>query len=1138
MLTGAMADEEIDIYANLDDFRSERNIKELELENSDLKKRVEELEIENTLLKTENKKLSKREASLNRNISVLYATAVAELDFNKNELANLTRERDSILFRRGDYVRLSSSQTQNEDMSRSRSQQSKVAEAASITADKISTVIKISERPSQKLEEKRPSRSSARVRSRKTSGSNKSRASKNDSSEVRKKPAASATSVPKGERRRSTRMASKRKESESHSSPRPCETANKSNKSEQPVEKPQVLVAHRDAPIAESASKKVQQCSPPEKVENLGTRESDRTAEPSTETKSQVLVLNKSCDVDVSPNDSRKIQPSENVENLEKQETVERHSDTSLESHASSTKENSNESRILRAERIHKEVEGSSPISLAKEIKKLSPRVNSSYYDSDGDSQHGDLFKSFLESGKERMNLPDKKKKKKAAVPVLSPNENPVTPGKFLLDGRLSEMLSKPQPEVFSSTEKSLSPEFAGPPQTPGKHLPNQIFPQIEISPVTSATSDDSARKELNEAVNSIMPTPLKNIVPNLLSPLHATPVCTGPPQENVTPESPSATTTFALTKPQSPNHSFNSSITSANSTRLMIDMSRLSAASETPKAVTPASRFPFKRKRVLKIKCGSAGTTSTEENNDTSVDEPPKKMVCVPLQAALENHLSSIISPVKMPNSPEQKSNEVPKSKKLTPPRLKKKTAKPKERELVPSMSNMSPVISMATPKHQIEFAPASLPSTGRKSNDSGTSQDFHLHYTSGSEMSRSPSPFVSYQPSMTTSTPNAMKPHLEKLSVSLKCLTPSSKMKKLNFIMSEMFGDSPCKERDDQLDIDVSEEMRKDLGVYSPVMKQEKQTQLGVKAKPEQERPSSSSKKGRKSPERHLKVLNVDHRKSPETLRMASPERIRRRTPEDRRRPLERDRRRSPERERRRSVERESRRERERKWELEDRERRRSPNDSERRKYFEDRARSPEYRDRRRLPDDRDYRQRRRSRSPELAGYFSSSRRSPGPYYRKTSPNQRSISPYESRRHQEYASSHQPREENRRYIKDSRSPSPRAAGSSWKFSERRPEEKYRRRDFSPGRPCRTDNLETRSQMLPNPDGRNQKSQIQSGYREIRLEHNTSRDSLDSRGAVANSRLELHSEKRRAAGHSNRTDASIDHEDGEVCSD
>ncbi|CAB3373329.1 Hypothetical predicted protein [Cloeon dipterum] len=815
MLTGAMADEEIDIYENLDDFRSERNIKELELENSDLKKRVKELETENTLLKTENKKLSKREASLNRNISVLFATAVAELDFNKNELANLTRERDSILFRR------------------------------------------------------------------------------------------------------------------------------------------------------------------------------------------------------------------------------------------------------------------------------------------DGDSQQGDLLKSLLESEKERMNLPDKKKKKKAAVPVLSPKENPVTPGKFLLDGRLSEMLSKPQPEVLSGTEKSLSPEFAGPPETPGKHLLNQMFPQIEISPTTSVTSDDSARKELNEAVNSIMPTPLKNIVPNLLtiSPMHATPVNTGSPQQNVTPESPSATTTVGITKLQSPNHSFDSSITSANSTRLMIDMSRLSAASETPKAVAPASRFPFRRKRVLKIKCGSAGTTSTEENNDASVGEPPKKKVCVPLQAALENHLSSIISPVKMPNSPEPKSNEVPKSKKPTSPKLKKKTAKLKVREMVPSTSNMSPVISMVTPKHQIEFGPASLPSTGRKSNDSGTSQDFHLHYTSGSEISRSPSPFVSYQSSMATSTPNAMKPHIEKLSVSLKCLTPNSKKKKLNYIMSEMFGDSPCKERGDQLDIDVSEEMRKDLGVYSPVLKPEKQNQLGVEAKHEQERPSSDSKKGRKSPQRRLKVLNVDQRKSPETLRMASPERIRRRTPEDRRRPLERDRRRSPERERRRSVERESRREWERKWELEDRERRRSPNDSERRKYFEDRARSPEYRDRRRLPDDRDYRQRRRSRSPDPAGYFSSSRRSPGPYYRKTSPNQRSISPYESRRQQEYGSSHQPREENRRYIKDSRSPSPRAAGSSRKFSERRPEEKYRRRDFSPGRPCRTDNLETRSQILLNPDGRYQKSQIQRGYREIRLEHNTKKN-------------------------------------------
>jgi tetrahydromethanopterin S-methyltransferase subunit G len=65
---------------------------QLEGINRNLKSRVNELESSVESLSSENEKLSKRGRSLDRNISVLYATALADLEAKNRMIEDLKRE--------------------------------------------------------------------------------------------------------------------------------------------------------------------------------------------------------------------------------------------------------------------------------------------------------------------------------------------------------------------------------------------------------------------------------------------------------------------------------------------------------------------------------------------------------------------------------------------------------------------------------------------------------------------------------------------------------------------------------------------------------------------------------------------------------------------------------------------------------------------------------------------------------------------------------------------------------------------------------------------------------------------------------------------------------------------------------------
>jgi len=60
--------------------------------NKSLRKRVKELESSVQSLAKENVRLSLREKSLDRNVSALYATALAEIHEKSREIADLKRE--------------------------------------------------------------------------------------------------------------------------------------------------------------------------------------------------------------------------------------------------------------------------------------------------------------------------------------------------------------------------------------------------------------------------------------------------------------------------------------------------------------------------------------------------------------------------------------------------------------------------------------------------------------------------------------------------------------------------------------------------------------------------------------------------------------------------------------------------------------------------------------------------------------------------------------------------------------------------------------------------------------------------------------------------------------------------------------
>ncbi|XP_059473542.1 serine/arginine repetitive matrix protein 2-like [Neocloeon triangulifer] len=1032
-------DDDVDIYGGLPDFNFDKKLQDLELQNGNLRKRAKELECKVQSLESTNHKLSKQVKSLHRNISVLYATALAEIEHKNKMLADLQRERDSILFRR-----------------------------SAKTADHQPNPAYTDE-PVPKLEEA----VAAPVKSRKTKAPEKER-------EVEKK-----------------------------------------KDDEKETKRPS-----RTAPTAERRHSK--QKSIPGEVK--------LRKEENTETKKSNI-----------PNTTR----NQRDGNVPEETPAERHSDTSTESGSSSLKENLKESKIQRAERLHREKierEGDNPLAVANDIRRLSPRTkqvsNHDHGTSDTEGSNvSDLISSLLESEKERIKVKSIKKRKNKTVKVVCPKDNPDTPGKFLIEGDAETATPK---ELGNKTEdKSLSPEFCHPPETPGKYLNCQIPAQLENSPTKRA------QKELDSAVFSILPTPLKMMThhPLLLSPLQNTPVSTRPLQQTKTPEKEKVPEEPVIPAQQliSPNQSLNSSVTSSTSTQLMIDLSR---TGNTPK-VKPAN-YPFKRKRVLKIKCTSVGNSSTEDIKDA---EPPAKKVCAVKQP----------SPKSAPTVEESVT-----TRQLTmPKRLPIKSTAP------PVEVQKSPMKKMSTPQHQIQAPPASVPSTGRKSNDSGTSQDFHLHYTSESEISRSPSPFVPQnRPSaVATSTPHPTKSKLKLISNShILTLTPRSKKKqKKKIIMAEMFGSSPASERDYPMDMEVTDDMRKDLeGSTKGEDGQEKKRmteeewwhreksrretderrrrsparikyrqspdyqkrspspleRLRKRTPEDRDRRRSPEREGRRSPDRDRRIfVDRERRLSPEDreVRMSSYERERRRSPEERkwapemrkkqveerkrspelrrrspegrkRSPEERKRspdvrrrspelrrrspeirrrspearrrspearRRSPE-ARRRSPEarRRSPEYRRKSPELRKRspeeKRRRSPGDVERRKYAEERRKSPEFRDKRKPIDDRDRRQPRRSRSVERSSYSSSSRKSPGPSYsKKRSPDlstsRRSPSPYERRDQRDFSVS--PAREESRRKKKSLSPPSKLNGSYRNESDKRYEYRSQGREHSPKR-------------------------------------------------------------------------------------
>lgn len=679
--------------------------------------------------------------------------------------------------------------------------------------------------------------------------------------------------------------------------------------------------------------------------------------------------------------------------------------DTSTESNSSSTKENSQESKLVRAERLHQKKISKKIVtpemSLKKEIKKISPlrkakspqnlnQCSSTVDEEDG--QYNDLLSSLLASEKDRINKSVKKKKLKKSVSLkASPKNSPDTPGKFLIEGNaLPPALTPVLPMVNGASDEhpTSSPEFLGVPETPGKSLLAILSADLESSP--SKVIAEQHRKELESAVYSILPTPMKLLTQcPLLSPLHNTPIITDMPRHLISNKTPEVETTSPEKSPAPPPALVEIVPTPQQSS--IIDSSvgdetpTTSSAQQTPSSSKPS--FPFRRKRVLKIKCTTSNNSSLGENS--SMEEPPVKKACTP---TVQLPMPSLFSP---PKQPEPRLQKVPNpsvvetaaSKKVKSPSKKIDAQKAAGTKSV-TITEPSPSRKIVTPNKKIELTtPASISSTGRKSNDSGASQDFRLHYTSDSEVSRSPSPYLPQHPAtvMTTSTPHPDKKRLKIVNdAQLVGLTPNSKKKqKRKTIMSEMFGASPASEREYLLDLDVTEEMRKDLQASLPKSKAPAKKSYPAEDNPriqrskieyeEKSRPTADRIKYKpvsRSPDYYRKRSPGDRRRSPLEERRKSPdERERRRSPPERRRspderrrsPDERYRRRSPEeRERRRSPDDRDRRryldERSRRKSPVDRDRRISPDDRERRRYLDERRRSPDHRDKRRVSDERD--------------------------------------------------------------------------------------------------------------------------------------------------------------------------------------
>ncbi|XP_046393560.1 uncharacterized protein DDB_G0287625-like [Ischnura elegans] len=94
-------DGETDIYGDLPNFQFDEAFKKLELDKAELQNKVEVLAAKLEEMKKENEKLSAKVRALGKNISCLYKTAQREIERKEEIIAQLRRERDDLLFRRG-----------------------------------------------------------------------------------------------------------------------------------------------------------------------------------------------------------------------------------------------------------------------------------------------------------------------------------------------------------------------------------------------------------------------------------------------------------------------------------------------------------------------------------------------------------------------------------------------------------------------------------------------------------------------------------------------------------------------------------------------------------------------------------------------------------------------------------------------------------------------------------------------------------------------------------------------------------------------------------------------------------------------------------------------------------------------------
>ncbi|XP_071442411.1 uncharacterized protein DDB_G0284459-like [Hetaerina americana] len=94
-------DGDTDIYGDLPNFQFDDAFKKLEQDKAYLQNKVEVLGSKLEEMKKENEKLAAKVRALGKNISCLYKTAQREIERKEKIIADLRKERDDLLFRRG-----------------------------------------------------------------------------------------------------------------------------------------------------------------------------------------------------------------------------------------------------------------------------------------------------------------------------------------------------------------------------------------------------------------------------------------------------------------------------------------------------------------------------------------------------------------------------------------------------------------------------------------------------------------------------------------------------------------------------------------------------------------------------------------------------------------------------------------------------------------------------------------------------------------------------------------------------------------------------------------------------------------------------------------------------------------------------